>query len=737
MTGMLERFVRLTALAGVVVMGGIALLLHQTHAQRLPLPDTLLPSDPAGTPQLRDRSGVVLSVSYQSPMNVQDWVSLHEVPRRLIQAVITAEDQRFLQHGGVDWWARVHAVFQNLRMGRAVRGASTITEQVVRLLHPRPRTLWSRWLEGFEALDLERRFDKGRILEFYLNQVPYASRRLGVVQAARYYFARDLETLNLREMLALATLPRSPSRLDPRRNPNLLDGPIERLALRMHERRLISDTEYESQAESPLGFHDAHLDVSAPHFVRWVRERLAADLAGKLRTTLDGGLQTKVELLLEDALRAKRAGLVANAAALVVDTPSGEILAWVSLSGPEHTAIDAVRVPRQPGSTLKPFIYALALESGWTAATLVLDAPLVDAIGTGSHSYRNYSGTFYGSLRVREALANSLNTPAVRTIRQVGTASTLAKLRELGMQSLDRGADFYGEGLALGNGEVSLFELVEAYATLGRGGVHRELTGELAPAALPGRRVLSAEVSALLTDILSDSSARQLEFHSGVLDLPVRTAVKTGTSSGYHDAWSLGTNSSYTVGVWFGNLDRQPMREVTGASGPARVLRAIYAELHRDRALSPVPQGPVQRPSTLVRRDICALSGERPRASCPLSSELFRRQNVPKRMCSGHAEMVPVTRATVAVISRPVPGAHLALDPRIPDALERFEFRIESPVPVSRVEWWLDDRLLASVRELTWLWQPARGAHALRARVFEDESGSAFVETEPVRFHVH
>lgn len=407
----------LYALLSVCLLSGLVAWL--TWRALRPFPDSLSPDDTAvRRTQAVDRHGVPLSITFQNAWNVHDVVPLHAIPPFLQQAFIAAEDQRFYTHTGVDWRARWHAAWQNLLARRVVRGASTITEQVVRMLHPRPRTLWSRWVEGFEALRLERQFPKTAILECYLNQIPYARQRRGVVQAARTYFDRTLTTLNAQEMLALAVLVRAPSRLDPLRDPTHLHRPLTQLATRVHAAGLLGPDAYQQALTQPLRLAQPTLPVQASHFLRYMRGHAPGPgVAGRLHTTLDAGLQQRAQALLAGRLQALHPLGVTAAAALVVDHHRSEILAWVSAGGSQ---IDAVTAPRQPGSTLKPLLYALALERGWTAATLVDDSPLAQPVGVGLHTYRNYSGRHYGPLRVREALGNSLNVPAVRAIDFVG-----------------------------------------------------------------------------------------------------------------------------------------------------------------------------------------------------------------------------------------------------------------------------------------------------------------------------
>jgi penicillin-binding protein 1C len=694
----------LAALVGVAALGGVTLwILTLAALQPQRVSHDLLTASDAIKPQVLDRHGRALTVTYQNPWNLHDRRALHDIPVFLQRVFVLAEDKSFDAHAGVDWNARLHALGQNLAQGRIVRGASTITEQVVRMRHPRTRTFWSRWLEGWEAQRLEKVFSKADILEFYLNQVPYAANRRGVVQAARHYFDRDLDTLDRHEMLALAVLVRAPGRLDPRHDDAALQRSIDTLARRALETGLLSRTELEHVSAGRLDLRAPRLPVEAHHFVEHVyrNHRLAA--------LMDRNVQ--------------------NAALLVVDHHSDEILAWVAShngGGSAASWYDPVLVPRQPGSTLKPFLYATALEKGWTAATLIDDAPLAESVLWGLHDYRNYSRRHYGPVRLRDALGNSLNIPAVKAVQHVGSEHFLERLNRLGVQSLRQHPNYYGDGLALGNGEMTLLELVGAYATLARHGVYRPLRAiSIASPAVEAHRVFSPEASSLVADILSDPDARKLEFgRASLLQFPVQTAVKTGTSSDYRDAWAVGFNHRYTVGVWMGNLNDQGMDHVTGARGPVLVLRTLFAELNRH-----MESEPLYRSEMLVKIRICRDTGLPASGDCPARDEWFRPDRTPLATGSLSVQQ-PRLR-----LRQPSNGLLLAMDPRIPDELEAFEFILEGLEDVHRIEWYVDGRRRHAGKDGIYLWPLERGAHTAWVKIWSHPGQSARL-TPPVRFLV-
>jgi penicillin-binding protein 1C len=420
-----------------------------------------------------------------------------------------------------------------------------------------------------------------------------------------------------------------------------------------------------------------------------------------------------------------------NGAVLIVDHQRHEVLAWVNsgVSQDEVSAswIDAVTTPRQPGSTLKPLLYALALEKGWTAATLVDDSPLSESVGGGLHAYQNYSRIHYGMLRVRQALGNSLNIPAVRAAQFVGVDDFLTCLHKLGIQSLQEHPDYYGDGLALGNGEITLLELVRAYTVLARQGTFHPLKYLMTDVSRreETRRVFSAETASLIGNILADPEARRLEFgNGGLLRFPIQTAVKTGTSSDYRDAWAVGFNYRFTVGVWIGNLDHLATDGITGANGPALVLRSVLAELNRYQNTRPLYFSP-----RLVKTEICRETGLQADGLCASLSEWFVPGTEPRINTTPAKDLEPV------YLRYPTQGMQLAMDPRIPDDKEAFVFRLANLPPRTPVDWYVDGRRAAATANGEYLWPLQQGVHSVRARIWWDGSGQ-FQDTPNVSFTV-
>lgn len=641
--------------------------------------------------QFLDRSGVPLNTSYLNYWNAHDTLRLYEMPPLLIQMFLAAEDRNFYSHAGVDWTARAAALFQNIKAGKIVRGASSLSEQVVRMIIPRRRTVFSKIIEGIDAVRLERRFSKNDILEFYLNQVPYAANRRGVKQAALFYFSKTPDRLSVRETAALVVLVRAPSSFDLYADPDKINGLIDRQLRAFQRQGIISETELQAALNEKIRLSAPELSVSAPHFLEYVR---SLDLpAGRaVETTLDAFLQKKVAALTRRRLKDLQYRHVSNAAVVVIERATGNILAWVVESSDKDTAaVNAVLTPRQPASAQKPLLYALALTKGMTAATEIKDAPFSRAVGSGVHHFKNYSRTYYGDVTLRQALGNSLNIPALKTIEFVGIKTYFDFLRQIGFSHFEKNADFYREGLALGNAEVTLPELSRAYLMLANGGILKPLRAFKGQECETEKRVLPETAATLIGNILSDPLARQLEFGAdSILNFPVQTAVKTGTSTDYRDAWAMGYNADFVAGVWLGNLTYEPMLDVTGASGPALLLRSVFTELNKIKN-----SGPLYLSARLEKKT----DGEKTEYFDPdIVETSFFEPETP-------------------VILSPADGVMLAVDPRVPEQYQQYPFSVSFLPEGARIVWVVDENPSAPLKNDTFFWRPEKGSHTVRAEI--------------------
>lgn len=679
----------------------VLILVTVVLMKRPPILSELARSPTGQRAAVLDRWKQPLRVTYAQDWNIHEQKQLEKIPNVLKQAIIYQEDHRFYKHNGVDWLARINAIISNIRSGRSVRGASTITEQVVRIVNPRPRTILSKWIEGWEAMWLETRESKNEILEFYMNQVPFGQQRRGLVQAARLYFNRDLSTLNEKEMLALAILIKSPVKLNLRTSGKKVDQMILSLAVRMKLHGVLSESEFQRVSELPLSMQESGLSVQASHFVRFVEQRFSKTPKLTYETTLDPDIQNFTQNLLTQSLRiVRKKYLTENAAIIVADHTTGEVLAWVVADNDSKEAIsfDANRVARQPGSALKPFLYGLSFDHGWSPSSLIEDTPSETAVGNGLHTFRNYSRTHYGWLSLREALANSLNIPAIKLVREIGLENFWQLLKSMELTSLSRPMSDYGEGLALGNGEVSLWEMVNAYAMLARMGVWQPLRVTFNEKSEP-RRILTQEAASLVGNILSDSHARRLEFgRASIMQFPVQTALKSGTSTDYRDAWAFAYNYKYVLGIWMGNLSNKSTQGMTGSAAPMLMARSIMARLTENQKTRPLYLSP-----KLQLRNVAGISGEQ-------QIEYFQ-QNSPLNKESSRIDRAKVEFRLV----RPTAGLFMAIDPRLPKSAQSFEFEVEGARPGIPIKWIINGQILSQTLNPKISWTLQKGKHTLQA----------------------
>ena len=599
-----------------------------------PLPAGMLDAPRPGL-VLVDRAGLPLRNTRAADGTLRRWVPLADLDPDLIAAFLAVEDRRFLRHRGVDSRALGRAALANLKARRIVSGGSTITMQLARLLRPMPRTWPGKASQILWALRLERARSKAEILEQYLNRVPLGQGAIGVEAAAALYFGAHADELSLGQAALLAGLARAPSSDNPlvsrRRARARRSAALERLVTSGYAAQAAAtraSLEPELSAGSPGRFLAAHFTTRA---ARWQEAGGAG--AGTVRTSLDLPLQLALEAEVRHTVETLADRGVSQAAAVVLDNATGEVLAWVG--SPDFWAdtagqVDMVVSPRQPGSALKPFLYALAFDRGYTPATILPDVQRIYQTATGPYRPRNYDRRFHGPVRAREALASSYNLPAVELANRLGPASLLRLLHEAGFASLDRSAEYYGLGLSLGNGDVTLLELANGYRALGNGGVWRPWRWTAArpgDAPDPGRRIVSPASAALVLDILDDPVARIPGF--GVetpLDFPFPVAAKTGTSRHFTDNWAVGVTGGFTVAVWAGNFNGRPMDGVSGVSGAGPLLhRAVLATAARHstgRLPSAEAAGAIPVP-------ICRLSGLRATSRCPTATEWFAPGTAP------------------------------------------------------------------------------------------------------------
>jgi penicillin-binding protein 1C len=723
-------------IAGATAVGTAAWVLW-------PLPAGVVRFDAPPGVRLEDRSGIELRSTRSGDGSLRRWVPLAEMDPDVIAAFVATEDRRFYEHAGVDPRSILRALRANAAAGRVRSGASTITMQVARMLRPIPRTWPGKVRQALWALRLERHLTRQAILEQYLNRVPLGQGAVGVDAGAALYFGASAAELSLGQAALLAGLAHAPSSDNPLVSLRRARARRSYALSRLRHDGYATAAAAERAAAEPLLETAAARPFLAPHFTTRVLTWLAADSSAPegatWRTSLDLALQTALEDEVRHTVETLRADGVRHAAAVVLDNRTGGVLAWVG--SPDFTAdtagqVDMVVSPRQPGSALKPFVYGLAFDHGYTPATVLADIAHVYQTAGGPYSPRNYDRRYHGPVRAREALASSFNLPAVELTDALTPGAVLATLRRAGFTSLTRSADHYGLGLALGNGDVTLIELANAYRSLVNGGRWRPWTWRAdAPGGEPGRPVMSPAAATLVLDILSDPVARIPGFGLETpFDFPFPVAAKTGTSRHFTDNWAVGVTGTVTVAVWVGNFDGRPMDGVSGVTGAGPLLhRAVLAAAAR------VPPGTLPLPASAGATPvtICRVSGLLAGPDCPHATEWFIPGTAPARVCDWHrdgrimlpAEYAeweqqthapePVARRTAADTARsdgrlqilsPRQGDRYRVPPGVDPRYATLALRAAGGDDAHPVRWFVDGRRLERPR-----WQLAVGPHVVRA----------------------
>jgi penicillin-binding protein 1C len=546
--------------------------------------------------------------------------------------------------------------------------------QLARLLHPHPRTWGGKLDDVALAIRIETSLPKRRILEEYLNRAPFGPGVRGIAAASRFWLDKAPCDLSLAEAATLSALPRGPALYAIDKHPERVLRRRDRILDRMGEQGWATGEEIERAKREPLATHLGKGGFGAPQLVEalvrgeaplWPSSSSAgagprAAGVSSVQTTVSGNLQRAIEVAAREQMVRLRARHVTAAAVVVIDNATGDLLAYVGspdFGDDRHGGQnDGVRARRQPGSTLKPFVYGLALERlGWTAATVLPDVELHLAVEGGMYAPMNYDERFHGPVRLREALGSSLNVPAVWAATRTGLGPLLERLRALGFDSLSQTEDYYGPALALGDGEVTLLELANAYATLARGGVYRTVRavtgtthgGQATPASPEAeRRVMPREVADVVTDIIADPNARMAAFGEGtVLDFPFDVAAKTGTSKGFRDNWTVGFTRQVTVAVWVGNFDGSPMLATSGITGAGPLFHDAMEAAMLGRVPEPLRLDRSGGEPGLVEVEVCPLSGGRPTRACPTATHEWMTPQAAERLtpCTMH-ESVSIDR---------------------------------------------------------------------------------------------
>lgn len=667
------------------------------------------------SPTLLDRQGQIFHARLSAN---EEWllpVPLSDMGPWLPKVTVAIEDRRFRTHPGLDALAILRALRQNRAARRVVSGASTITAQVVRMSQPRPRTPAGKYVEFIQALKLERKFSKDKILEAYLNRAPFGGNLRGAEAAARFYFDKRARDLSLGESVLLAALLRGPSLYRPDRNPAWAEKRRNGLLEILEKRGVISAREAAQAKLEPVTGRQGRLPRQAWHLAehilakerplalwRWEKGRYG------LKTSLDADLQHLLEMRLSQGL-ADFPGRITGAGA-IMDNRNGEILAYVGnarrLENAGRHWVDCGLAPRSPGSTLKPFIYLAAFdELGLTPASLIADTPLE----LSGQAPRNFDEYYRGPVSVQTALSQSLNVPAVRVLRQLGQKRALAAIRRAGFEFAHPGGPYYGDSLALGGNEVNLWQMLKAYGTLARQGLAVEPACRLAEPSSPeaGRRVFAAGPAWLVNECLKDNSRLPAGLRLGwEQSFNSEPAFKTGTSHGLRDAWLAAYTPEYTLIMWLGDPWGQahPGLAALKALGPLAI--PIMKDLHARRPLCWPPP-----PEEVETYQACQLSGQPVGPHCPGSYPAYRlKAGAKSHPCRLHiarqgreetlwppelagfaaSRSARLTSVSEPSITSPLPGGVIILE----RGGDKIPLRCEGAQ--GRVHWFVDDEFLAS-----------------------------------------
>ena len=685
--------------AGIGLTVAVSLLLflffRMSNVDKLPSFEKVKDAYQKSDALLLDRHGEVIhELRVDAQGRRLEWVSFKDVSPAFIKAIIQVEDKRFFQHHGVDWRALFVSVFQNIT-SKKLRGASTVTMQVVSILDKKlkpkglRRGFKQKWNQILAGLAIEKTWSKIEILEAYINLISYRGELQGISAASRGLFGKEPNGLDETESLMLASLITSP---------NASVHTIVKRACFFGKAMNLPDINEKINAvaaeklTSP--YHVKPAVAIAPH----VAHMLLKEGLTKVISTIDGKLQRFICETLNHHLTLLKEGNVSDGAVLVVDNKTGDIIAYVGNSGASSSApwVDGIKAKRQAGSTLKPFLYELAIERGLlTPASILEDSPLHVTTPTGLYVPRNYDNIFRGPVSVRIALSASINVPAVRTLLLVGLNPFVERLKNLGFDSLTEDAEYYGYSIALGSADISLYELVNAYRTLANNGKSTALRLSPDVKIKKPAQILDRNAAFIVSNILSDREARNATFGlENPLSTKFWTAVKTGTSKDMRDNWCVGYSERYTVGVWTGNFSGEPMRNVSGVTGAAPLWFEIMNYLH-----AVVPSRSPTLPTGVVSAKISFHHNmETPREDYFLKG----------------TEPVATVRLNISQqkphITYPADETLISIDPEIPDELQRVPFQFQPST--QQYEWVLNDKKIG-VSDHLFLWKPERGRYEL------------------------
>jgi penicillin-binding protein 1C len=690
-----------------------------------------------------DRNNKPLRTFFSADETYARSCSLSEVSPHFLRAVVLIEDKRFYSHKGVVLSSLLRALWQNIKGKRVVSGGSTITMQLAKLLyHHQSRSIFNKISEIFSALRFELHLSKDRILEAYIDRLPFGNMIYGVKEASRFYFGKEPSRLSLNQAIYLALIPKSPSRYNPAHHLKALKERWRTILEIFKQQDHITADEYQRACSEGIVFQMKQSPFLAPHFIELVKERYQGrKIPEQVVTTLDYDVQKELEDITRAHLVRLKPYNVDSAAAVIIDNRMHQVIGFMGSPDYFDTEssgyVNLATALRQPGSTLKPFVYGVALENGYTPAAIVPDIVFP---ARGGFFPKNHDGREHGPLRLRVALACSYNIPAFYLAMKLKPIRVIQELNQAGFTYIKGDPGFYGETIALGAGEVRLLDLVSAFSAFANKGIIYSPTfikGE----PVTTKRLFAETTAFLIWDILADPSARFASFgYDSSMNLPFPVAIKTGTSKGFRDRWAVGVNSEYTVGVWIGNPEGENMKDTTHVGSVCAMLRDIFLAIQTDWTT-----GAVEVPAGIVKQAICPLSGESVSENCPnVVEEYFAGQNLPSKVCTWHVrengqvkvkypelykewamknnpgEVVGIEIAPTKRISFPQQGDFFYISDAIPRQDQQITFEVMGFEPGAMIDYYLDGVLY---RRMVYpkfpVWQLEKGDHRLTVKINE------------------
>lgn len=724
-----------------------------------------------------DRKGRVIRYLNNAQGTFSTDISLEQIPVEMQKIFLLAEDRRFYTHLGIDFVSLGRALWQNFKRGEIVSGASTIEQQLARIINRRPRSFLGKIQVLNDALWIALAYDKREVLESYFNLLPFGHNMRGIWEASNYFFGKEPKALSLSEIAILATLPRAPSRLLQSKNRKELSKKKNQiLEDYFHLHPEMAHLKKISLAEkNEIVFQ--RQTFNAPHFIQFLLSQCDKTCKDnrEIRTGLDLELQEDIQNITKTHINRLADKGVGTASVIVVDNQTGEILSYVGshdFFNKEFGQNDGVLQKRQPGSTLKPLTYAFAFKHDHHPGSILPDIETMFNVGGGVYKPRNYSNNYLGPVRASFALSNSLNIPALYLVDYYGVQDVLAFYRSFGFD-FPKSSEIYGIGITLGNAEVSLHDLVRAYTAFPNGGPYLDLTPFRRLGKVQKQTSMNSPEAKIIAKILSDSFRREHSFgRNSYLDFPFWFASKTGTSTNFRDNWVVGFNERFTVGVWAGNFDQSSMYNVSGVSGAGPIYHDIVKQVYAYFSREPMMTMPLAQSESL---EICPLSGMLKSKNCPHSfHEHFLSNKKPTKKCDVHRAVLvrnckpeqEIGRIVVedfsniynmwkeennilsvedqvslqcstgfkvvsekrgdessyVEIKSPVDGSLYGVDPNIPTKYQKLSFEVVAEDKITRVRWYLENKFLGESNSTHgFLWPLSRGKKTLKAEVkFED-----------------